>query len=95
MRITYDAHVDALYIRFLETIVTTKNISDGVAFDYDAEGKLAGIEILEAGVRIGDRETLRTARVKELDAGAAFARNRNEAQPDWQDEEDEMRPPGV
>ncbi|HXH20567.1 MAG TPA: DUF2283 domain-containing protein, partial [Dehalococcoidia bacterium] len=54
MKITYDARVDALYIRFLDTTVTTKNVSDGVAFDYDADGKLAGIEILEAGVRIGD-----------------------------------------
>jgi uncharacterized protein YuzE len=88
MKITYDARVDALYIRFLDTTVTTKNISDGVAFDYDADGKLAGIEILEAGVRIGDREPLRGAALEELDAGPVFARNANEAQPDWEDEDD-------
>jgi len=91
MKITYDARVDALYIRFLDTMVTTKNVSDGVAFDYDADGKLAGIEILEAGVRTGDREVLRSVVLEELDAGAPYARNR-EAQPDWQDEEEDERP---
>jgi uncharacterized protein YuzE len=88
MKITYDARVDALYIRFLDSTVTTKNVSDGVAFDYDAEGKLAGIEILEAGVRIGDREPLQDASLEELDAGPVFARNANEPQPDWEDDED-------
>lgn len=88
MKITYDSVADVLYIRFLETTVTTKNVSDGVAFDYDSDGNLAGIEILEAGVRIGDREPLRDAVLQELGFGAAFARNRNEAQPDWEDDED-------
>ena len=35
MRITYDSKVDALYIRFIETTVTTENVAEGVAFDYD------------------------------------------------------------
>jgi YD repeat-containing protein len=48
MRVTYDAEVDALYIRFLETTVTTKHLAKGIAADYDAEGHLAGIEILDA-----------------------------------------------
>ena len=29
MKITYDKEVDALYIRFLETTVTTKHLADG------------------------------------------------------------------
>jgi uncharacterized protein YuzE len=89
MEITYDSQADILYIRFLATTVTTKNVSDGVAFDYDSDGNLAGIEVLEAGVRIGDREPLRTAALRELGFGAAFARNRNEAQPDWEEDEDD------
>lgn len=48
MRITYDSEVDALYIRFIETTVTTKHLAEGIAADYDAEGRLAGLEILDA-----------------------------------------------
>lgn len=54
MRITYDREVDALYIRFKETTVTTKHLAEGIAVDYDAEGRLAGIEILDAIKRLGD-----------------------------------------
>lgn len=54
MRITYDSEVDALYIRFKETEVTTKHLGEGLAADYDAEGRLAGIEILDAVKRLGD-----------------------------------------
>jgi YD repeat-containing protein len=54
MRITYDQQVDALYIRFKETTVTTQHLADGIAVDYDAEGRLAGIEILDAIKRLGD-----------------------------------------
>ncbi len=45
MRITYDPRVDALYIMFEETTVTTKPIGEGIAADYDAQGKLAGIPV--------------------------------------------------
>lgn len=54
MKITYDHEVDALYIRFKDTTVTTKHLADGIAADYDAEGKLAGIEILDAMKRLDD-----------------------------------------
>lgn len=59
MKITYDAEVDALSIIFRETTVTTKHLAEGIAADYDAEGRLAGIEILDALKRFGDAETLR------------------------------------
>ena len=59
MRITYDAEVDALYIRFLETTVTTKHVAEGVALDYSADGAVAGIEILDARARFGDPDVLR------------------------------------
>lgn len=54
MRITYDREVDALYIRFIETTVTTKHLAEGIAADYAADGRLAGIEILDAVRRFGD-----------------------------------------
>lgn len=54
MKITYDHAVDALYIRFKDTTVTTQHLADGIAADYDADGHLAGIEILDAAKRLGD-----------------------------------------
>ena len=59
MRITHDSKVDALYIRFRETTVTTKHIGEGIAADYDSEGHLAGIEILDAINRTGDKEVFK------------------------------------
>jgi YD repeat-containing protein len=59
MKIAYDAEVDALSIIFRETTVTTKHLAEGIAADYDAQGRLAGIEILDALKRFGDAETLR------------------------------------
>jgi len=52
MRITYDSEVDTLYIRFIETTVTTEHLAEGIAADYDAEGRLAGIEILDSGASL-------------------------------------------
>ena len=54
MKITYDPQVDALYIRFKDATVTTKQLGEGIAADYDAGGLLAGIEILDAVKRLGD-----------------------------------------
>jgi YD repeat-containing protein len=59
MKIAYDAQVDALSIIFRETTVTTKHLAEGIAADYDAQGRLAGIEILDALKRFGDADTLR------------------------------------
>ena len=59
MKITYDREVDALYFCFRETTVTTKHLAEGLAADYDAEGNLAGIEILDAVRRLGDPGVLR------------------------------------
>ncbi len=58
MRITYDAEADALYIRFLETTVTTEHVAEGIAVDYAADGRIAGIEILDASKRFGDLSVL-------------------------------------
>jgi len=66
MRITYDADVDALYIRFKETEVTTKHLAEGIAADYDAQGRLAGIEILSAVTRLGDPTVFRRVILEDL-----------------------------
>lgn len=57
MKISYDAEVDALSITFRETTVTTKHLAEGIAADYDLDGRLAGLEILDAKTRFGDEAT--------------------------------------
>jgi len=66
MKITYDPEVDALYIRFKETTVTIEHLAEGIAADYDAEGRLAGIEILDALKRLGDEQTFRQVTLENL-----------------------------
>ncbi|MCX8028128.1 MAG: DUF2283 domain-containing protein [Thermodesulfovibrionales bacterium] len=66
MRITYDSEVDALYIRFIETTVTTKNIDEGIAIDYDADGRIAGIEILDAIKRFGSKDVFKKVTLEDL-----------------------------
>ena len=70
MRITYDPRVDALYIRFEEAQVTTKHLAEGIAADYDQDGKLAGIEILDAVKRFADKETLKKVTLEDIGLSA-------------------------
>ena len=64
MKISYDPEVDALSLTFRETTVTTKELGEGIAIDSDSEGKLAGIEILDAVKRFGGQEPLRNVVVE-------------------------------
>ena len=66
MRITYDGEVDALYIRFIETTVTTEHVAEGIALDFAADGRLAGIEILDAAQRFGDMGVLRRVVLEDI-----------------------------
>jgi uncharacterized protein YuzE len=59
MKISYDSEVDALSITFRDATVTPKHLAEGIAADYDRDGKLAGIEVLDAMKRFGDAGTLR------------------------------------
>ena len=58
MRITYDREVDALSITFRDTTVTTRELAEGIAAEYDSEGKLVGLEVLDAARRFGGPSTL-------------------------------------
>lgn len=69
MKITYDPEVDALYIRFRETTVTTKPLAEGIAADYDADGHLAGIEILDATKHLGDKDIFRQVILEDVAMG--------------------------
>jgi len=49
MRIRYDEKMDALYIRLKESdYEESDEIKDGVILDYDKNGNIIGIEILDA-----------------------------------------------
>ena len=50
MKITYDPHVDAVYIRFKpgKVEVTTQRLSEDVAVNYAPDGSVVGIELLDA-----------------------------------------------
>jgi len=69
MKITYDREVDALYIRFKETTVTTEHLAAGIAADYDADGHLVGIEILDAMQRLGDPTIFRQVILEDVALG--------------------------
>ncbi|CAA2099280.1 hypothetical protein MBUL_00067 [Methylobacterium bullatum] len=66
MKTSYDARVDALYLGFSdETIVESEEVRPGIIFDLDGEGRVVGIEILDASVHMA-----RGADLKALAAAA-------------------------
>jgi len=53
MKLNYHADTDSLYIEFSERpSVDSREISEGVIVDYDAEGRVVGIDIDNAGNKI-------------------------------------------
>jgi len=73
MRISYDPEVDALSISFRETTVTTQDLADGIAAEYDAQGQLVGLEILDATKRFGDPSTLQQVILEGVGPSATVA----------------------
>lgn len=52
MKIEYSKEVDAIYVYFKEEYVSkSKEIEDGVVVDFDANGQLIGIEVLDVSQR--------------------------------------------
>ena len=70
MRISYDPEVDALSIIFRDTTVTTQELAEGIAAEYDAQGRLVGIEILDAVNRLGDPSVLQQVILERLGPAA-------------------------
>ncbi len=45
----YDRDADAAYIRFSpEDVLDSAEVSPGVVLDYDADGRIVGMEVLDA-----------------------------------------------
>jgi uncharacterized protein YuzE len=52
MKIEYDRQADAMYIRLKAGIVAeSEEVRPGVVLDFDAEGKVLGIEMLDVSQR--------------------------------------------
>jgi len=70
MRLSYDDKYDVLYIKFSEQAekVVSKSFDEDITFDYDEDGKIAGIEILDASKHI-DIGSLLPVRVDKRAAG--------------------------
>lgn len=47
----------------------TKHLAEGIAADYDAEGRLAGIEILDAIKRLGDPAVFKQVILEDVTLG--------------------------
>ena len=48
MKIKYDQQADAIYIRLRAgTVAESEEVRPGVVFDFDAEGRVLGIEMLD------------------------------------------------
>lgn len=73
MRIRYDAEVDALSITFRDTTVTTQELAEGVAAEYDAAGQLVGLKILDASRRFGDPSALQQIILEGVGPGLEIA----------------------
>ena len=59
MKLNYYPETDSLYIDLSEkTSVESKEISDGVVLDYDADGNLVGIDIDNASKKIQLKELI-------------------------------------
>jgi uncharacterized protein YuzE len=53
VKVKYDPHVDVLRIRFASTpIEESEQVEPGIIVDYDEQGNVVGVEILDASERI-------------------------------------------
>jgi uncharacterized protein YuzE len=60
MRVRVDYAADAVYLNLTDRpIKDSAEVADGIVVDYDHEGRIVGVEILDASKRTDDPEALR------------------------------------
>ena len=60
MHVRIDQAADAVYVNLTDRpIKDSAEIADGIVVDYDAEGRIVGIEILDASKRTDDPAALK------------------------------------
>ena len=53
MTVDYDKETDAMFVRFAKgTIVESEEISPGIVLDFDEEGRILAMEVLDARKRL-------------------------------------------
>ena len=60
MRVRVDHAADAVYLNLTHRpIKDSEEVADGIVVEYDGEGRIVGIEILDASKRTDDPEALK------------------------------------
>ena len=60
MKSRYDADADALYVRFADAaVVESEEVRPGFILDYDADGRVVAVEILDASEHLANGADLR------------------------------------
>lgn len=60
MRVRVDHGADAVYLNLTDRpIKDSAEVADGIVVDYDAEGRIVGVEILDASKRTDDPSVLK------------------------------------
>ena len=60
MRVRVDHAADAVYLNLTDRrIEESEEVAEGVVVDYDADGRIVGIEVLDASRRTGDPSVLK------------------------------------
>lgn len=52
MKASYDPEADALVIRWGSSVSTTDEIEPGIMLDYDDQGSVIGVEVLQASQKV-------------------------------------------
>jgi uncharacterized protein YuzE len=59
MRVRVDQKADAVYVNLTDrAIKDSAEVADGIVVDYDGEGRIVGVEILDASKRTEDPTAL-------------------------------------
>jgi uncharacterized protein YuzE len=62
MKTLYDSETDALYVRFAAAkVVDSEEVAPGVMLDFDEEGRIVGVEVLEARRHLAEGAELPSA----------------------------------
>lgn len=60
LRVRVDQGADAVYINLSDAdVAESEEIKDGIVVDYDAQGRIVGVEILDASKRTGNPKALK------------------------------------
>jgi uncharacterized protein YuzE len=80
MKICYDEEADALSIFFRDTTVTTQELAEGLTVEYDKDGCLVGLEILDVMKQLGDATIFRQVILEGMGPAAPFVERSQETE---------------